>query len=97
MTPLKYSVMLNLNSRLDEPTMQTLLKAGHSRIPIYKDSRHNVIGVVIVKTLLSAEKGSLVKDIPIRGVPRVEANTPLFTILHSFQQGGSHMASELFK
>jgi metal transporter CNNM len=92
LTPLKYCVMIPINARLDEPTMEGLLKAGHSRIPVYKDSRHNVIGVVIVKTLLTATPGSLLSDIPIRGVPRVEASTPLFSILHEFARGGSHMA-----
>jgi metal transporter CNNM len=85
--------MIPITARLDESTMEGLLKAGHSRIPVYKDSRHNVIGVVIVKSLLTATPGSLVQDIPVRGVPRVVANTPLFSILHEFQRGGSHMAS----
>lgn len=96
LTPLEYAVMLPLSATLDSPTMKFLLKAGHSRIPVYKTNSHNIIGVVIVKQLIAAGSDSGVDakliDIPIRTVPKVDIGMPLFRILHLFQRGGSHLA-----
>ncbi|KAL3894140.1 MAG: hypothetical protein SGCHY_005445, partial [Lobulomycetales sp.] len=102
MTPLKYTVMLPIDAKLDHTTLDKLLHAGHSRVPVYKDSPQNIIGgippppyhppVVIVKQLVNTPRHTEVTDIPIRTIPRVTRDTPLFGILHLFQQGGSHMA-----
>lgn len=86
--------MLPLSSKLDKQTINSILKAGHSRIPIYKNDRQNVIGVVLVKQLLlqDPENNVPLGNIKIRGLPRIKPQTPLFEILHVFQEGSSHMA-----
>ncbi|KAI8803827.1 hypothetical protein BJ742DRAFT_827581 [Cladochytrium replicatum] len=94
MTDLNDVFMLNLDTRLDHKTMQTLIHAGHSRVPICDKEQKNIIGVVLVKQLVIYDPDDAVpvRDLKIRRLPRVLANTPLFDMLHVFEQGGSHMA-----
>jgi hypothetical protein len=70
------------------------MEKGHSRVPIYHESPQNVIGVVLVKTLVPYDPDEAVplSSLKIRRLPRVQASTPLFEILHIFEEGGSHMA-----
>ncbi len=50
-------VFIDGNIEKDE-LFETLMKSGHSRFPVYKDTIDNVVGVLYVKDLL----GSLVKN-----------------------------------
>lgn len=70
------------------------MEKGHSRVPIYHESPQNVIGVVLVKTLVPYDPDEAIplSSLKIRRLPRVQASTPLFEILHIFEEGGSHMA-----
>ncbi|KAJ3416661.1 hypothetical protein HDV05_000491 [Chytridiales sp. JEL 0842] len=94
MTKLSDVLMLPLNSKLDRATISNLLHAGHSRVPVYNDSQEDIIGVVLVKqlVLLDPDDETPLTDIKIGRLPRVRSETPLYEILHVFEQGGSHMA-----
>ncbi|RKO91099.1 hypothetical protein BDK51DRAFT_20603 [Blyttiomyces helicus] len=94
MTSLEHVFMLPLETKLDRPTMENIMKAGHSRVPIYASDRGCIIGVVLVKQLIINDPDDAIplSDIKIRRLPRVTARIPLFEMLHVFEQGGSHMA-----
>ncbi|KAJ3100150.1 hypothetical protein HDU96_010434 [Phlyctochytrium bullatum] len=94
MTHLEDVMMLPLSAKLDRPTMHQLLQAGHSRVPVFNQYRDNVIGVVLVKqlVLLDPDDATPLADVPIGRLPRIRSDTPLFEILHVFEEGGSHMA-----
>ena len=95
MTSLQDVFMLPLSSTLDLPTIQAIIQAGHSRVPIHMDGdRDKVIGVVLVKQLIvyDPDDATPMASVKIRRLPRVAACTPLFDMLHVFEQGGSHMA-----
>ncbi|KAJ1565151.1 hypothetical protein HK096_004309, partial [Nowakowskiella sp. JEL0078] len=94
MTRLEDVFMLSIDSKLDHETMNILLQRGHSRVPIYKKARHNIIGVVLVKQLLKYNPDDAIPlaEVKMRRLPRVKRDTPLFDVLHGFEQGGSHMA-----
>ncbi|KAJ3089206.1 hypothetical protein HK102_006934, partial [Quaeritorhiza haematococci] len=94
MTHMDHVFMLPLEAKLDRDTMSKLLQAGHSRVPVYNGDRQNIIGVVLVKQLLLLDPEDEVRlaDIKIRRLPRVRNDTPLFEMLHVFENGGSHMA-----
>lgn len=94
MTELKDVFMLPLNSRLDRETLNTVIQAGHSRVPVYSRERSNIIGVVLVKhlVLFDLDDAMPLSNLNLRKLPYVSADTSLFEMLHVFEQGGSHMA-----
>ncbi|KAJ3119546.1 hypothetical protein HK098_005364 [Nowakowskiella sp. JEL0407] len=111
MTEINDVFMISSDSRLDSKLIETIIQKGHSRVPIYNSQRHNIIGVLLVKQLLSlssllriqlsqqpeqfnskSEFSPLISELKLRRLPRVKSDTPLFEMLHVFEQGGSHMA-----
>ncbi len=72
-----------------------MLKAGHSRIPIYLgNDRNAILGTLLVKQLLlnDPDDETPLSTIKLRKLPRVSSETPLFEMLHIFEAGASHMA-----
>ncbi|KAL0365263.1 UNVERIFIED_CONTAM: DUF21 domain-containing protein [Sesamum angustifolium] len=74
--------------------MNLILEKGHSRVPVYYEQPTNIIGLVLVKNLLTIhpEDEVPVKSVTIRRIPRVPETIPLYDILNEFQKGHSHMA-----
>ncbi|CAI9781158.1 unnamed protein product [Fraxinus pennsylvanica] len=95
MTPIESTFSLDVNSKLDWEAIGKILARGHSRIPVYSGSPKNIIGLLLVKSLLTvrAETETPVSAVSIRKIPRVPANMPLYDILNEFQKGNSHMAA----
>ncbi|KAI3469508.1 hypothetical protein Pfo_026171 [Paulownia fortunei] len=95
MTPIESTFSLDVNSKLDWEAMGKILARGHSRVPVYSGSPKNVIGLLLVKSLLTvrAETETPVSAVSIRRIPRVPADMPLYDILNEFQKGSSHMAA----
>jgi putative hemolysin len=85
---------LQVDTPLDE-MIDTIVSAGHSRIPIYEDSIDNVIGILYAKDLLPLlARGQ--RPTEVRGLLR----TPLFVpesitvddLLHNLQRRKVHIA-----
>ncbi|PIN11822.1 hypothetical protein CDL12_15576 [Handroanthus impetiginosus] len=95
MTPIESTFSLDVNSKLDWEAMGKILARGHSRVPVYSGNPKNIIGLLLVKSLLTvrAETETPVSAVSIRRIPRVPANMPLYDILNEFQKGNSHMAA----
>ncbi|KAJ7562360.1 hypothetical protein O6H91_03G066100 [Diphasiastrum complanatum] len=95
MTPIESTFSLDVNSKLDWEAMGKILARGHSRVPLYDGNPRNIIGLLLVKSLLTVrpEAETPVSAISIRRIPRVPANLPLYDILNEFQKGSSHMAA----
>ncbi|KAL8287495.1 hypothetical protein RQP46_003353 [Phenoliferia psychrophenolica] len=100
MTPLSQIFMLPITSVLDYETLGRVLKAGHSRIPVYEEvvvngkTKNKVIGVLLTKQLilLDPEDATPLANIPMNPLPTVSEDLPLLQILNTFQEGRSHMA-----
>ncbi|KAJ0099124.1 hypothetical protein Patl1_20224 [Pistacia atlantica] len=94
MTPISEIFSLDINSRLDEKTMGLIISKGHSRVPIYSGTPKNIIGLILVKNLITyrPEDGTTIRDLTIRKIPRVHDRVPLYDILNQFQKGHSHLA-----
>lgn len=94
MTPISETFAIDVNAKLDRDMMKLILEKGHSRVPVYYEQPTNIIGLVLVKNLLSIHPTDEVpvKNVTIRKIPRVPANLPLYDILNEFQKGHSHMA-----
>ncbi|ELR10932.1 uncharacterized protein ACA1_145880 [Acanthamoeba castellanii str. Neff] len=94
MTPLEKVFMLSLADKLDEKTMDKILKSGFSRVPVYQGKKNNIIGMMIIKNLLklSPKDAVLIEDLNLHRLPTVGADMPLYPMLDLFQRGQSHMA-----
>ncbi|KAL5713742.1 DUF21 domain-containing protein [Ranunculus cassubicifolius] len=95
MTPIESTFSLDINSKLDWDAIGKILARGHSRVPVYSGHPKNIIGLLLVKSLLTirAETEAPVSSVSIRRIPRVPSDMPLYDILNEFQKGGSHMAA----
>ncbi|KAF7801525.1 DUF21 domain-containing protein [Senna tora] len=94
MTPISETFAIDINARLDRELMSLILSKGHSRVPVYYEQSTNIIGLILVKNLLTIhpEDEAPVKSVTIRRIPRVQESIPLYDILNEFQKGHSHMA-----
>ncbi|XP_039141225.1 DUF21 domain-containing protein At2g14520 isoform X1 [Dioscorea cayenensis subsp. rotundata] len=94
MTTISKTFSLDINSKLDMHTMGLIMSKGHSRVPIYSGSPTNIIGLILVKNLITcrAEDETPIRNVTIRKIPRVYDDLPLYDILNEFQKGHSHMA-----
>lgn len=94
MTPITETFAIDINSKLDRELMNEILEKGHSRVPVYYEQPTNIIGLILIKNLLTThpEDESPVKSVTIRRIPRVPESMPLYDILNEFQKGHSHMA-----
>ncbi|XP_020227081.1 DUF21 domain-containing protein At4g14240 isoform X1 [Cajanus cajan] len=95
MTPIESTFSLDVNSKLDWEAMGKILARGHSRVPVYSGNPRNIIGLLLVKSLLTVrpETETPVSAVSIRRIPRVPSDMPLYDILNEFQKGSSHMAA----
>ncbi|KAK9726133.1 hypothetical protein RND81_05G192400 [Saponaria officinalis] len=95
MTPIESTFSLDVNSKLDWEAMGKVLARGHSRVPVYSGNPTNIIGLLLVKSLLTVrpETETPVSAVSIRRIPRVPRDMPLYDILNEFQKGSSHMAA----
>ncbi|KAL5157159.1 DUF21 domain-containing protein [Glycine soja] len=94
MTPITEAFCIDINSKLDMYLMNLILENGHSRVPVFYDQPTNIIGLILIKNLLTIdpEDEAPVKCVTIRRIPRVPETMPLYDILNEFQKGHSHMA-----
>ncbi|CAN8327309.1 unnamed protein product [Cochlearia groenlandica] len=94
MTPISDIFVIDINAKLDRELMNLILEKGHSRVPVYYEQPTNIIGLVLVKNLLTInpDEEIPVKNVTIRRIPRVPETLPLYDILNEFQKGLSHMA-----
>ncbi|KAL6714506.1 cell agglutination protein Mam3 [Lecanora helva] len=94
MTPMEDTFTLSADTVLDEKTMEYILGAGYSRIPIYApDNEENFVGMLLVKILITydPEDGKRVRDFALATLPETRAETSCLDIVNFFQEGKSHM------
>ncbi|XP_024543598.1 DUF21 domain-containing protein At2g14520 [Selaginella moellendorffii] len=94
MTPISKAFCVDINVKLDLETMKAIIDRGHSRVPVYFERPTNIVGLILVKTLLTVrpETATPLINLTIRKIPRVGEKMPLYDILNEFQKGHSHMA-----
>ncbi|KAI3861173.1 hypothetical protein MKW92_022969 [Papaver armeniacum] len=85
---------LELTTKTAGDLMNLILEKGHSRLPVFYEQPTNIIGLILVKNLLTVHPNDEfpVKSVTIRKIPRVPETLPLYDILNEFQKGHSHMA-----
>ncbi|XP_078698530.1 uncharacterized protein LOC144926013 isoform X1 [Branchiostoma floridae x Branchiostoma belcheri] len=98
LTPFDKVFMLSIDGKMDKETMDMVIEAGHSRVPVYDGEKTNIVGLLLVKMLIKLDP---VAATPIRSIlqenprylPAVREDTPLFDLLNEFQQGKCHMCA----
>ncbi|KAK4230197.1 putative transporter [Podospora fimiseda] len=94
MTPMNDVFVMAEDTVLDEKTMDMILSAGYSRIPIHETGNPtNFVGMLLVKILITydPEDAKLVKDFPLATLPETRPETSCLDIVNFFQEGKSHM------
>jgi metal transporter CNNM len=98
MTPLGEVYMIDAHEILTDQLIHEIWESGHSRIPVYRGNRGNIIGLLFAKDLLLSrtDERTAVLDL-IRFYPRtalsVMADTKLIVVLQEFRTGRSHLAT----
>lgn len=92
MTPKTVTFMLDSSEELTPELLTTIREQGHSRIPIFKGSRDNIIGILYVKDLLGVHVvGKKVKDVADSIVNEIEEGQTLDDVLNEFIATQHHM------
>jgi metal transporter CNNM len=94
MTPMEDVFTMSSETVLDEKTMDTILSAGYSRIPIYEPGNEsNFIGMLLVKMLITydPEDCKKVGEFALATLPETRPETSCLDIVNFFQEGKSHM------
>ena len=93
LTPRIDILAVDIDDTLEE-IKDTIFSGGHSRLPVYKDSIDNVIGVLSERDFLRSMMRDEVTDVRslIRPLTYVSPQTKLIELLPVLQQKQSHMA-----
>ncbi|KAI5919661.1 hypothetical protein F4810DRAFT_477906 [Camillea tinctor] len=94
MTPMNDVFIMAEDTVLDEKTIDQILDAGYSRIPIHQSGNPtNFVGMLLVKILITydPEDGKRVKDFALATLPETRPETSCLDIINFFQEGKSHM------
>ncbi|KAL8998343.1 MAG: hypothetical protein Q9169_002556 [Polycauliona sp. 2 TL-2023] len=94
MTPIKDVFTMSSDTVLDEKTMDIILGAGYSRIPIYEPQNpQNYVGMLLVKILITydPEDAKKVNEFALATLPETAPETSCLDIVNFFQEGKSHM------
>jgi metal transporter CNNM len=96
MIPLEKVFMIDCDQPLDQQTINLILDKGFSRIPIYKNDRNFIIGILRIKQLIGIDTchGKSISQLGIQlSMPIiVDPNTPALELLSEFRKGKSHMS-----
>ncbi|MDI1350022.1 HlyC/CorC family transporter [Aquabacterium sp.] len=84
--------MLDIGSPYEE-LLATVINTGHSRFPVFEDSRDNIIGILLAKDLLKLQRSP---DLNLRTLLRAPFFVPeskgLNELLREFRAHRSHLA-----
>jgi metal transporter CNNM len=94
MTPMEDVFTMSADTILDEKTMDIILSAGYSRIPIHEPGNEgNFVGMLLVKILITydPEDCKKVSEFALATLPETRPETSCLDIVNFFQEGKSHM------
>lgn len=94
--PLENVFMIDCDQPLDQQTINLILSKGFSRIPIYKNDKNFIVGILRIKQLIGIDicHGKSISQLGIQlTMPIiVDPNTPALDLLSEFRKGKSHMS-----
>ena len=89
LTPLDEVYMLPAEGTLDTETMVSIMHSGHSRIPVYSKTKHNICGMILVKRLilLNPDEPKPIRAVCSRKPLVLHADDSLLDALAKFAKG----------
>jgi metal transporter CNNM len=93
MTPRVNIYMLSQKTKLSKKTLENIHQRGHTRIPVYNNSKDKVVGMLYVKDLITIDPNDaiMVKKVMRKNVEYVNYLDPLDKILEKFQKKRVHV------
>lgn len=93
MTPKSDILSIDINAKFDE-IVDKVLESGYSRIPVYRDSPDNIIGIINMKDLLSLyyNKDLVVLQDILYPAIFISGSKKVTELLKEFQKGHAHLA-----
>ncbi|ETV94730.1 hypothetical protein H310_11697 [Aphanomyces invadans] len=94
MVPWSEVFMLDEDCRLTKDCLAHILSSGHSRIPVYRHHRVNVVGLLLVKRLIVLDPSDArpIRELMLKKPIVVSPDFSCYAVLNEFQKGRSHMA-----
>uniref|UniRef100_A0A8C6SP39 Metal transporter n=1 Tax=Neogobius melanostomus TaxID=47308 RepID=A0A8C6SP39_9GOBI len=97
LTPLQDCFMLSADALLDFGTMSEIMQSGYTRIPVYENTRSNIVDILFVKDLAFVDPDDCT---PLKTITQfyrhplhwVFNDTKLDAMLEEFKKGKSHLA-----
>lgn len=86
--------MVSIDEKMDYDTMDMLIRWGHSRVPVYRGRRNNIVGLLLIKEhlLLDPDDETPIAELHMRKPALAHPESSVFELLNTFQTGKSHMA-----
>jgi len=93
MTPKSEAFLLEVDDKLNQALINKIYKAGHSRIPVYEGNIDNIVGILFIKDLITADfRNNKVRDFMDQELLFVDHMKPLDDLLNAFRRQKIHLA-----
>ena len=89
------AVAIDINQRLTKSFINQLREDGYSRYPVYRENKHHVLGVLIVKKLIGLDRFDVSLNTLRNKLRRplvVSPDKSLLELMIEFKKGNSHFA-----
>jgi len=91
MTPKKVVYMLEEDEEITKELLNQIKGRGHTRIPVYKEYKDNVTGMLLVKDLIATDKKTI-GEVGRRKVIKVTLDSKLDTLMNVLIVSNQHLA-----
>lgn len=92
MTPRTVVEMLDASQKVDKQFLDSFKKSSHTRIPVYKDTEDNIVGMLYLSQLLGVDIiGKTVGSIADKQVHSVDENKKLDDVFNTFISTRRHL------
>ena len=94
--PIDKTLKIDYHSKITKVSLKRLIDSGYSRIPVYENNAHNLIGILRMKELVGKDlsKNSSLSQLGINLTHPIRAyeDTLFLDLFEKFKGGKSHMA-----
>ena len=93
MTPRKKVFYIKEDDTLTKKKLEEIHKSGHSRVPVYKETKDTIVGLLYTKDLstITPSKKILVKDVMKHRVHHIQEDDTLDKVLLAFKKKRTHL------